>query len=149
MDAGDIEGALELYADDAVLQAVKGKPAIRQTMLHSSAAGAGTPACHVVSNMRCVTEDDSVAVHCTVVAYLLDSPRALWRERDPQRALRHEAGVRRQPSDRRAASRRLRVDVPLTRRRRTRGRVCTPRLGTSGKSVELLSDDVVVVVDRA
>jgi hypothetical protein len=75
MDAGDIEGALELYADDAVLQAVKGKPAIRQTMLHSSAAGAGTPACHVVSNMRCVTEDDSVAVHCTVVAYLLDSPR--------------------------------------------------------------------------
>ena len=75
MDAGDIEGALELYAEDAVLQAVRGKAAIRQTMRHSSAAGTGQAACHVVSNMRCVTEGDSVLVHCTVVAYLLDSPR--------------------------------------------------------------------------
>jgi ketosteroid isomerase-like protein len=75
MDAGDIEGALELYAEDAILQAVRGKAAIRQTMRHSSAAGSGRSACHVVSNMRCSTQGDSVLVHCTMVAYLLDGPQ--------------------------------------------------------------------------
>ena len=75
MDAGDLEGALDLYAEDAVLQAVRGKPAIHQTMLHSSAAGAGKPACHVVTNVRAAVDGDAVVVQCTLIAYLLDGPR--------------------------------------------------------------------------
>ena len=75
IDAGDLEGALDLYAEDTVLEAARGKPAIHQAMLHSSAAGAGKPACHVVTNLRAITNDDAMVVNCNLVAYLLDSPR--------------------------------------------------------------------------
>ena len=123
MDAGDIDGALELYAEDAVLQDVRGKPAIRQTMLHSSAAGAGRPACHVVSNIRCSTEGDSVLVHCTVVAYLLDSPRPYGAN-----AILNVHYLMKPGSDAnlRIVEQRVddyEIDVQLTRRRWSRGRV--------------------------
>ena len=41
LDRTDVEGLLELYADDAVLQDAKGKAAIRQVILSTSAAVAG------------------------------------------------------------------------------------------------------------
>jgi hypothetical protein len=74
LDRFDIEGALDLYADDAVLEAVQGRDAIRQTIMHSGAAGSKRRACHVVSNVRAVTDEDAVVVDCTQVAYLLEGP---------------------------------------------------------------------------
>ena len=80
LDAGDIEGALDLYADDAVLEAgggtgARGKDALRESIKYNAAAGSGRRACHVVSNVRAITEDDGVVIDCTQVAYLLESPR--------------------------------------------------------------------------
>jgi hypothetical protein len=74
IDRRDYEGALELYADDAVLEAAKGKAAIREKMLRSSAAEEGTPTSHVVTNVRASATDGTVVVHYTVVAYRLDGP---------------------------------------------------------------------------
>ncbi len=74
LDRCDIEGAVDLYADDAVLVAVRGRDAIRKTIMHSAAAGAKQRACHVVSNVRAVVEEDTVTIDCTQVAYLLEGP---------------------------------------------------------------------------
>ena len=74
LDRADVEGVLELYADDAVLQDVTGKDAIRQAILSSSAAVAGKKSPHIPTNIRAASIDDGVAVDYTVVAYLQEGP---------------------------------------------------------------------------
>ena len=74
LDRADVEGLLELYADDAVLQDAKGKAAIRQVILSTSAAVAGKNSPHIPTNIRAVSIDDGVAVDYTVVAYLQEGP---------------------------------------------------------------------------
>ena len=74
LDRADVEGLLELYADDAVLQDAKGKAAIRQAILSTSAAVAGKNSPHIPTNIRAVSIDDGVAVDYTVVAYLQEGP---------------------------------------------------------------------------
>jgi ketosteroid isomerase-like protein len=74
LDRADVEGVLELYADDAVLQAVKGKDAIRQAIVSSSAAVAGQKSPHIPTNIRAASIGDGVAVDYTVVAYLQEGP---------------------------------------------------------------------------
>ena len=74
LDRADVEGVLELYADDAVLQAVQGKDAIRQAIVSSSAAVAGQKSPHIPTNIRAVSTGDGVAVDYTVVAYLQEGP---------------------------------------------------------------------------
>jgi ketosteroid isomerase-like protein len=74
LDRADVEGVLELYAEDATLEAAEGKSAIRQAILHSSGAVTGTPTAHVVTNVRASTIGDGVVVDYMVVAYALDGP---------------------------------------------------------------------------
>jgi ketosteroid isomerase-like protein len=74
LDRADVEGVLELYADDAVLQEAKGKDAIRQAILSSSAAVAGKKSPHIPTNIRAASTGDGVAVDYTVVAYLQEGP---------------------------------------------------------------------------
>ena len=74
LDRADVEGLLELYADDAVLQDAKGKAAIRQAILRTSAAVAGKKSPHIPTNIRAASIDDGVAVDYTVVAYLQEGP---------------------------------------------------------------------------
>lgn len=72
LDAGDIEGALDLYADDAVLEDVRGRDAIRQTIMHTAAAGAGRKACHIVANFRCSIDGDAVVMDTSQIAFLVE-----------------------------------------------------------------------------
>ena len=74
LDRADVEGVLELYADEAVLQDVTGKAAIRQVILSTSAAVAGKNSPHIPTNIRAASIDDGVAVDYTVVAYLQEGP---------------------------------------------------------------------------
>ena len=74
LDRADVDGVLELYADDAVLQQAKGKDAIRQAILSSSAAVAGKKSPHIPTNIRAASTGDGVAVDYTVVAYLQEGP---------------------------------------------------------------------------
>ena len=74
LDRADVEGVLELYADDAVLQDARGKEAIRQAILSSSGAVAGQKSPHIPANIRAVSTGDGVAVDYTVVAYLQEGP---------------------------------------------------------------------------
>ncbi len=79
LDAGDIEGALELYTDDFLLEGAngtvaRGKEALRDSIMRNSAAGLGRRACHVVSNVRAFADGDAVIVDTTQVSYLLESP---------------------------------------------------------------------------
>ena len=74
LDRGDIEGALDLYAEDALLESAQGKDAIRKTIMHTSAAGLGRKACHVVSNFRGSVEGDTVVMDTTQIAFLIDGP---------------------------------------------------------------------------
>jgi hypothetical protein len=74
LDRADIDGLLELYADDATLQGAKGKEAIRHAVLGSSAAVAGKDSPHIPTNIRAASIEDGVAVDYTVVAYLREGP---------------------------------------------------------------------------
>lgn len=74
LDRADVEGILELYADDATLQGVKGKAEIREAILSNSAAVAGKKSPHIPTNIRAASIDDGVAVDYTVVAYLQEGP---------------------------------------------------------------------------
>ncbi len=75
LDAGDVDGALALYADDAVFLGVAGKAAIRETMVRGMAPHAGTPSRHVVANLRAASLDaDTLLVEYTAVAYTLGGP---------------------------------------------------------------------------
>jgi ketosteroid isomerase-like protein len=74
LDRADVDGLLELYADDATLQGARGKAAIRQAILGHSAAVAGKNSPHIPTNIRAASTGDSVAVDYTVVAYLQEGP---------------------------------------------------------------------------
>jgi ketosteroid isomerase-like protein len=74
LDNGDVDGALELYAEDAVLEEVQGRDAIRQTIMHTAATGLGRKACHVVSNYRGFIENDAVVMDTTQIAFVIDGP---------------------------------------------------------------------------
>jgi ketosteroid isomerase-like protein len=74
LDRADVEGVLALYADDAVLQGVAGKEAIRQSILNNSGAVAGRRSPHLPTNIRAAAVDDGVVVDYTVVAYLQEGP---------------------------------------------------------------------------
>ncbi len=74
LDNGDVEGALDLYAEDAVLESVRGRDAIRQTIMHTAAAGLGRKACHVVSNLRGSIEGNTVVMDTTQIAFVIDGP---------------------------------------------------------------------------
>lgn len=74
LDRADVDGLLELYADDATLQGAQGKAAIRQAILGSSAAAAGKDSPHLPTNIRAASVGDGVAVDYTVVAYLKEGP---------------------------------------------------------------------------
>jgi ketosteroid isomerase-like protein len=74
LDRADVDGLLELYADDAVLAGAKGKEAIRQAILGSSGAVAGKDSPHIPANIRAAVAGDSVVVDYTVVAYLREGP---------------------------------------------------------------------------
>jgi hypothetical protein len=75
LDRRDFEGAVELYAENAVLEGAKGKSEIRETILRSVTSNAGQPTSHTVTNVRAaVTGPSEVVVHYTVVAYRLDGP---------------------------------------------------------------------------
>jgi hypothetical protein len=74
LDRADVEGVLELYADDATLEGAEGKAAIRQSILHSAGAVSGRATAHVVTNLRASAINDEVIVDYMVVAYALDGP---------------------------------------------------------------------------
>jgi hypothetical protein len=74
LDRADVEGVLELYAEDATLGGAKGKNAIRQSILDSSGAVAGKTMPHLPVNIRARSVDDHVVVDYTVVAYSLEGP---------------------------------------------------------------------------
>lgn len=75
LDRRDFEGAVELYAEDAVLEGAKGQSEIRETILRSVASNAGQPTSHTVTNVRAaVTGHGEIVVHYTVVAYRLGGP---------------------------------------------------------------------------
>jgi hypothetical protein len=75
LDRRDFEGAVELYAEDAVLEGARGKSEIRETILRSVTANAGQPTNHTVTNVRAaVTGHAEIVVYYTVVAYRLGGP---------------------------------------------------------------------------
>ena len=75
LDRRDFEGAVELYAEDAVLEGAKGKTQIKETMLRSVTSNAGQATSHTVTNIRAaVTSHGEIIVNYTVVAYRLGGP---------------------------------------------------------------------------
>jgi len=74
LDRADVEGVLELYTEDATLEDVKGKNAIRQSILDSSGAVAGKTMPHLPVNIRVSVAGDCVVVDYTVVAFSLEGP---------------------------------------------------------------------------
>jgi hypothetical protein len=95
LDRRDFEGALDLYAEDAVLEGARGKSEIRETMLRSVASNAGQPTSHTVTNIRtAVTDRGAVVVDYTIVAYRLGGPGpyAAHAIIDQQQTLRVAAG---------------------------------------------------------
>jgi hypothetical protein len=74
LDRADVDGILELYAEDATLEGAKGKAAIRQSVLDHSAAVAGRNAPHLPLNIRASVIDGGLLVEYTVVAYDMDRP---------------------------------------------------------------------------
>ncbi len=74
LDRADVEGVLELYAEDATLEGATGKEAIRQTILANSGAVAGRKSPHLPTNIRASVTEAGVLVEYTVVAYHQDGP---------------------------------------------------------------------------
>jgi ketosteroid isomerase-like protein len=74
LDRADVDGVLALYADDATLQGIQGKDAIRQSILKNSGAVAGRRSPHLPTNIRATAVADGVAVDYTVVAFLQEGP---------------------------------------------------------------------------
>jgi ketosteroid isomerase-like protein len=74
LDSADVEGVVELYAEDAVLEGANGKGAIRQSVINSAGAVAGRPTAHIVTNVTASATGGRVAVDYTVVAYTLEGP---------------------------------------------------------------------------
>jgi hypothetical protein len=72
LDRADVEGVLELYDEEAVLEGARGRDAIRQSILQSAGAVNGRPTAHIVTNLRASAAQGRVAVDFTVVAYALE-----------------------------------------------------------------------------
>lgn len=112
IDRADIDDAAELYAEDASFLGARGPAEIRQTMQRGLEANAGHRSRHVIGNVRSgITEDGSVLVEYTVVAYTLDGtgPPA------PRTVIDQEQVVRRRPDGRlEIAEHRLLGFVPPT-----------------------------------
>lgn len=74
LDAGDIDGALALYADDAAFLGAVGRAAIKDTMVRGMAPNAGRRSRHVIANLRAALDGETTVVEYTAVAYTLDGP---------------------------------------------------------------------------
>jgi ketosteroid isomerase-like protein len=91
LDAQDIDGALELYDDDAAFLQARGKAAIKDTMTRGMAANADKRSRHVIANWRSSQPDgDTMVVEYTAVAYTLEGqgpfpPRAVFDQRQVHR----------------------------------------------------------------
>ena len=73
IDARDIDGAVALYAEDAVFLGARGRREIREVMLRGLAPNAAQRSRHVIGNVRsAVLGADSVLVRYTAVAYTMD-----------------------------------------------------------------------------
>ena len=75
VDAHDVDGALELYADDAVFLNAHGKAAIRDAMVRGTASMAGKRSRHVIANFRAEALDaDTMLAEYTATAFTLEGP---------------------------------------------------------------------------
>jgi ketosteroid isomerase-like protein len=73
IDRVDLDGAVELYREDATFLGVRGRPQIRQRMEQGLAPNAGRRSRHVIANLRSSLVDrDTLLVEYTAVAYTLD-----------------------------------------------------------------------------
>jgi hypothetical protein len=96
IDAKDIDGAVSLYAVDAVFLGARGRHEIREVMLRGLAPNAGQRSRHVIANVRSVPlDDDSVLVRYTAVAYTMDgtAPVAVRSILDQEQVVRRRDGV--------------------------------------------------------
>jgi hypothetical protein len=73
IDRRDLDGALGLYAEDAVFLGVRGRDAIRAVAERGLAANAAHPTRHVVANLTAsaAAEPGSAVVRFTALAYTL------------------------------------------------------------------------------
>lgn len=73
IDRVDLDGAVELYAEDATFLGARGRHQIRQRMEQGLAPNAGNRSRHVIANLRSSLVDrDTLLVEYTAVAYTLD-----------------------------------------------------------------------------
>ncbi|HEY3882788.1 MAG TPA: nuclear transport factor 2 family protein [Trebonia sp.] len=96
IDARDIDGAVALYAPDAVFPGAKGRPEIRETMLRGLLPNAGQRSRHLLGNLRSAPLGaDSVLVRYTAVAYTMDGtvPLAARSVIDQEQVVRRRGGV--------------------------------------------------------
>jgi len=74
IDRLDLDGAVELYADDAVFLGARGRPEIRRTMERGLASHADVRTRHVIGNLRSHVVRGAVLVEFTNVAYTIPGP---------------------------------------------------------------------------
>ncbi len=73
IDRVDLDGAVELYTEDATFLGARGRAQIRQRMEQGLAPNAGNRSRHVVANVRSsLVNRDTLLVEYTAVAYTLD-----------------------------------------------------------------------------
>lgn len=83
VDRRDVDGAVLMYAEDAVFLGALGRAEIRRTMEKGLAAHADRPTRHVIANVRASLRDPvTVLVEYTALAYTLGtdgplSPRSI------------------------------------------------------------------------
>lgn len=99
IDARDIDGAVALYADDAVFLAARGRDEIRAAMLQGLASNADQRSRHVIANVRSDFLDgagDAVLVRYTAMAFTLvtPGPPALRSILDQEQVIRRRADGR-------------------------------------------------------
>jgi ketosteroid isomerase-like protein len=96
IDAKDVDGAVALYAQDALFLGAKGRSEIRETMLRGLAPNAGQRSRHVIANLRSTPQDaDSVLVRYTAVAYTMEGtvPLAARSIIDQEQVVRRRGGA--------------------------------------------------------
>lgn len=96
IDAKDIDGAVALYAEDAVFLGARGRHEIREVMLRGLAPNARQRSRHVIGNVRSIPlGTDSVLVRYTAVAYTMDGtvPVAVRSILDQEQVVRRRNGV--------------------------------------------------------
>jgi hypothetical protein len=96
IDARDIDGAVALYARDAVFLGARGRREIREVMLRGLAPNASQRSRHVIGNLRSTPLGaDSVLVRYTAVAYTMNGtvPVAVRSILDQEQVVRRHDGV--------------------------------------------------------